>query len=249
MYQRLLLRLPYRLITQATEDLFHVHISGANIVNFLHDFARYYADTERLLIERILASPFVHVDETTISIRGVDHYVWVFTDGTHVVFRMTETREATIVHDVLSGYQGILISDFYPGYDSVRCRQQKCLVHLIRDLNEDLWKSPFDGEFEAFILEVKNLIVPMLEAVQTYGLKKRYLHTFSKQIEQFYERVITDRTYRAVSLIVCKIEFGSLKSQSFTQCLTYRPEPGDAEISPLPPRGWGVSLCYDVAYL
>ena len=215
-YQRLVLRLPYRLITQATEDLFQVHISGAHIVNFLNDFAHYYADTERLLIERILASPFVHVDETTINIRGVDHYVWVFTDGIHMIFRMTETREATIVHDFLSGYQGILISDFYPGYDSVQCRQQKCLVHLIRDLNEDLWKSPFDGEFEAFILEVKNLIVPMLEAVQTYGLKQRYLHTFSKQVEQFYERVITDRTYRSDLTMKYQSRFKRYRQSLFT---------------------------------
>jgi predicted RecB family nuclease len=163
-YQRLVLRLPYRLIVQAMEDLFNESISEGTIGNFLDFFARYYADTERLLIERILASPFIHADETQINIQGVDHYVWVFTDGTHVVFKMTETREAAIVHDFLSGYQGILISDFYPGYDSIKCRQQKCLVHLIRDLNEDLWKSPFDSEFEAFILEVKNLIVPMLEA-------------------------------------------------------------------------------------
>jgi Transposase IS66 family len=53
------------------------------------------------------------------------HYVWVFTDGTHVVFRMTETREAVIVHEFLSDYQGILISNFYPGYDAVKCRAQK----------------------------------------------------------------------------------------------------------------------------
>jgi len=215
-YQRLVLRLPYRLITQAMEDLFDIHISGANIVNFLNDFARYYADTEHLLIEHILASPFIHVDETIINIRGVDHYAWVFTDGTHVVFRMTETREATIVHDVLSGYQGILISDFYPGYDSVKCRQQKCLVHLIRDLNDDLWKFPFDGEFEAFILEVKNLIVPMLEAVQKYGLKKRHLQKFSKQIDQFYERVIMDRTYHSDLTIRYQSRFKRYRQSLFT---------------------------------
>jgi hypothetical protein len=53
----------------------------------------------------------VHVDETTINIQGVDHYVWVFTDGSEVVFKMTETREATIVHECLVDYQGILISE------------------------------------------------------------------------------------------------------------------------------------------
>jgi Transposase IS66 family len=129
---------------------------------------------------------------------------------------MTETREATIVHDFLSGYQGILISDFYPGYDSVKCRQQKCLVHLIRDLNEDLWKAPFDGEFESFILEVKNLLVPMLETVQKYGLKKRHLQKFSKQIDQFYERVITDRTYRSELTMKYQSRFKRYRQSLFT---------------------------------
>jgi len=101
-------------------------------------------------MKRILKSPFVHVDETKINIQGIDHYVWVFTDGIHVVFRLTETRESTLVQDILNGYGGVLISDFYAGYDSCRCRQQKCLVHLIRDLNDDLWKNPYDQEFEGF---------------------------------------------------------------------------------------------------
>ena len=215
-YQRLVLRLPYRLITQAMEDLFNVHISGAHIVNFLNDFACYYSDTEHLLIEQILASPFIHADETTINIRGVNHYVWVFTDGTHVVFKLTETREATIVHDFLSEYQGILISDFYPGYDSVKCRQQKCLVHLIRDLNDDLWKSPFDREFKSFLSEVKNLIVPILGTVQKYGLKKRHLHKFGKQIDQFYERVITDRAYHSDLTIKYQSRFKKYRQSLFT---------------------------------
>ncbi len=79
------------------------------------------------------------------------HYVWVFTDGQHVVFRMTETREADIVREVLADYKGVLVSDFYSGYDGIPCRQQKCLVHLIRDINDDLWKAPFEKELEAFV--------------------------------------------------------------------------------------------------
>ena len=113
-------------------------VSG-RLINFVKYVSRYYAPTERLLSQRLLQSPFIHADETLISIQGTDYYVWVFTDGTHVVFKMTATREATIVHEVLAHYKGILISDFYAGYDAVPCRQQKCLVHLIRDLNDDLW--------------------------------------------------------------------------------------------------------------
>jgi Transposase IS66 family len=60
------------------------------------------------------------------------------------MFTLKETREADFVHELLRNYKGVLISDFYPGYDAVECRQQKCWVHLIRDLNDDLQENPFD---------------------------------------------------------------------------------------------------------
>ena len=50
---------------------------------------------------------------------------------------------SVVAHDFLADYNGTLISDFYPGYDSVQCQQQKCWVHLIRDLNDDLWGNTF----------------------------------------------------------------------------------------------------------
>jgi hypothetical protein len=50
------------------------------------------------------------------------------------------------LQELLNGYQGVLVSDFYGGYDAIRCRQQECLVHLIRDLNDDLWRNPFNTE-------------------------------------------------------------------------------------------------------
>ncbi len=71
-----------------------------------------------------MKSPFVHVDETKLNIEGVDHYVWVFTDGKHVIFRMTATREADIVREVLAGYKACWSVTSTPGYDGMPCRQQ-----------------------------------------------------------------------------------------------------------------------------
>jgi hypothetical protein len=98
---------------------------------------------------------------------------------------MTESREADIVREVLAGYVGVLISDFYPGYDSMPCRQQKCLVHLIRDINDGLWKAPFDKELEVFSVEVQALIVPILIDVDRFDLKACHLRKHLKQVERF----------------------------------------------------------------
>ena len=196
-YLRVILRLPYQIITSMMEELFSEKTSNATILNFMNRFANYYAPTEKLHIKRILQSPFIHVDETKINIRGTNQYVWVFTDGKYVVFKISETREAAIAHEFVSNYDGVLISDFYPGYNSVPCKQQKCWVHLIRDLNDDLWNAPFNAEFEVFVLEVRNLLIPIFEKIDKQGLKTRHLNKFKKSVEQFYDKNIVDKDYKS----------------------------------------------------
>src|SRR6266498_4284786 len=61
---------------------------------------------------------------------------------------------------------------------------------------DDLLESPFDTELEFFALEVKNLIIPIMEAVQKYGLKKRNLYKFKQDIDRFYQRIINDKPYK-----------------------------------------------------
>jgi hypothetical protein len=174
-------------------ELFHEPISQGSIVEIIRTFGLHYAESEQLNIERLLASPFIHADETKLNIQGTEQFVWVFTDGHHVVFRLTETREGEFVHKFLERYTGVLVSDFYSAYDGLKCRQQKCLVHLIRDLNNDLWHSPFDREFEAFVAEVGQLLVPILEAVRRYGLKTRHLRKFEPLVDRFYEKNVANK--------------------------------------------------------
>jgi hypothetical protein len=196
-YQRVALRLPLQSILESAKEQFNEQMSSTRISYFMKNFAEYYAETEHTITKRLLESPFLHVDETNFSIKGVNWYVWVFTNGDYVLFKLTETRETTIVHQILEKYEGVLISDFYTGYDSIPCKHQKCWVHLIRNLNKDLRENPFDIEYEAFILEIRNLIIPIMETVQKNGLKKAYLHKFSQPIDDFYRNLIDNKHYKS----------------------------------------------------
>jgi len=196
-YQRVALRLPYSSIVEAAEEYFGEKMNAGRIPEFIQEMGHYYTESEKIIEQILLKSPFIHADETKISIQGVNQYVWVFTDGNYVIFKLTETREPTIVHELLKNYTGTLISDFYPGYDSAPCQQQKCWVHLIRNLNDDLLESPFDTELERLALEVKNLIVPIMNDVQKYGLKKYNLYKFKKDVDIFYKKSIIDKQFKS----------------------------------------------------
>jgi Transposase IS66 family/RNase_H superfamily len=172
-YQRVALRMTYDAIADMMTGQFHETVPSKYIVTFVKHLSAYYADTKTRIIEQLLHAPFVHADETPITVESATQYVWTFTNGRYVIFKLSPTREATIVHEFLKHYDGILISDFYTGYDGLACKQQKCWVHLIRDLNDDLWAYPFDSEDEIFVAEVRNLIIPIMEAIQQYWLEKR----------------------------------------------------------------------------
>ncbi|MEO6887821.1 MAG: IS66 family transposase, partial [Ktedonobacteraceae bacterium] len=215
-YQRVALRMPYKAIAELMAEQFHEIIPMSYTVLAVRKLSVLYAEAEQGIIQRLLASPFLHADETPININGSTQYVWTFTTDTHVIFKLSKTREAITAQEFLKDYHGILISDFFSGYDAISCTQQKCWVHLIRDLNDDLWHHPFDSEYEAFVSEVRNLIIPIMEAVQKYGLKKRHLQKFKQQVNVFYDRVITEKHYTSELIIPYQKRFVRYRESLFT---------------------------------
>jgi predicted RecB family nuclease len=215
-YNRVALHMPYESIQESLMEYFKEKIAVTTVPLFIKRGADYYAETQKIIIQRILNSPVIHADETTIIIKSSNWYVWVFTNGEYVVFILKETREATFVYEFLANYQGVLVSDFYSGYDSIPCRQQKCWVHLIRDINNDLRETPFDEEFEAFVMKVQNLIVPIIDAVQEHGLKKRRLNKFKSNVHKFYREVIIDKRYKSELVIKYQKRFIRYQESLFT---------------------------------
>ena len=59
------------------------------------------------------------------------------------VLIFTPTREGNTIQALLKNFSGVLVTDFYAAYDAINCRQQKCLIHFIRDLNSAIPRAPF----------------------------------------------------------------------------------------------------------
>ena len=107
-----------------------------------------------------------------------------------VFYLFRPNREADFLHELLKDFKGVLVSDFYPGYDSLPCQQQKCLVHLIRDMNEDLFKNQFNREYVELVQEFGKLLRMIVEATKKYGLKKLHLNKYKIDVEIFLNKVL-----------------------------------------------------------
>ncbi len=196
-FQRVEIQLSFSKISSSLFGLINEKLRPATGVVFVQQFSEYYKETENKIIEKLLESPFIHTDETTVNILGETQYVWVLSSDKFVLLRLTKHRDVSIIKELLNSYSGVLISDFFAGYDSIDCIQQKCWVHLMRDLNNDLWKKPFDKEYENFVVAVRDVIIPMIESSYKFGLKKYHFSKHKKSVEKFYKNKIEKTNYKS----------------------------------------------------
>lgn len=134
-------RISLEALTKMFEELFGIRILHNEVYMFKSLMANYYKITYQILLKNILAGHLLHVDETEVRLQNRKGYVWVFTNLEEVIYIYRPTREGDFLRELLKEFRGVLVSDFYNTYDGIECPQQKCLIHLMRDINQEL--QPF----------------------------------------------------------------------------------------------------------
>ena len=189
LYQNIELRLPQGAVDRSMKKLFGLPLAIGTTKRFKEEAAETYQITYNTLIKELTSGLLLHADETKISLRTGNGFVWVFANMQQVVYIYNETREANILHTLLKDFTGVLVSDFYPAYDGIPCSQQKCLIHLIRDLNDDLLKHPFDEEIKWLARAFAELLRPMVETIGRHGLQSHFLKQHLAAVDKFYQRL------------------------------------------------------------
>lgn len=167
-------------------DIFGFSFSSGTLSYFKTYAAEYYQFTYQKLLKKVVKGRIIHSDETKVKLTTKEGYVWILTNMEVVVFLYKNSREGEFLKDLLKNFQGVLISDFYAGYDSLNSPQQKCLIHLIRDLNHDQFKNPFDEEFKGLVEQFGILLRKIIDTIDKYGLKKRHLNKHKEDVKKYY---------------------------------------------------------------
>jgi transposase len=183
------LQLPQSKVAQNLNLLFSFRLNRTIIQRQKSRAAVLYKDAYEAILSRILAGRLIHADETRIGHKIGEGYVWALTSLEEVTYFYSETREGEKFQELLSNFKGVLVSDFYAVYDGVECPQQKCLIHLIRDLNNALLKEPFNEELKQLVHEFEALLRPMIETVDRFGLKTFFLRKHKILVERFYKSI------------------------------------------------------------
>ena len=131
-YQVVGLRIPQRTIERNLNRLFGFELRHSSLNNLKTTASNFYSVTAARILERIVKGNLIHIDETAANIKGHLAYVWVMTNLHEVVYLLAESREGDFAKQLLKDFRGMLVSDFYAAYDAINCKQQKCLIHLMR---------------------------------------------------------------------------------------------------------------------
>ena len=214
-YEIVELSVPQRVTMRQTNRLFGFTLPRSTVAEQKSMAARQYEESRQMLLRRIVAGTLVHADETPIVTQGKRAFVWVFCNFEEVVYIYSENREAGTMQAVLKDFKGVLVSDFYSAYDSIDCPQQKCLIHLIRDLNDDMLKNPYDDEMRKIVQQFSELLKPIVDTVDRRGLKKHFLKKHLYDVKRFYKWLET-RQWQSEVAAKCTQRFEKNREKLFT---------------------------------
>jgi transposase len=160
-YLRNTLRLPIRMIQDYLETLHQLKISIGEIVELLHDVRQATKGTLEALKGEMKASGILHGDETGWRESGKNGYIWSFSSPGEEAVRYYEhafSRGQAVVKRILGDeFDGHLVSDFYCGYNDYAGKQQRCWIHLLRDLHKRKEKHSDQTEVIEWAQEVRKL--------------------------------------------------------------------------------------------
>jgi len=214
-YENIGLGISQQRVSTFLREVLGFRLRRGAVNKFKADAAAFYEDTYGRLTKKIVAGHLVHADETRVNLKTGIGYVWAFTNLEDVVYVYSASREGDLVHSLLKDFNGVLVSDFYAAYDSLDCPQQKCLVHLIRDLNDELMKEPFNDEIKGLVGEFAGLLKAIIATVDRFGLKARFLCAHKLAVDRFFKG-LAHREYQTETALKCKTRLERNRSRLFT---------------------------------
>jgi len=176
------LGVPYRKVATSLKRLCGLAITAGALAQEMSALAKWLKPEYEFIQSALRQSPSVHVDETGWRLDGKSCWLWAFTNDSFTIYEINSSRGHQVVLQQLGEeYSGTIISDFYTAYNPLPYKQQKCLVHLLRELSD--CKNGTD-EFLAFRKKLTRLLRDALRLKQrmtdtpeeTYDRLLRYIH-------------------------------------------------------------------------
>ena len=163
-------------------------LSEATLLHYVMQLHHALAHWERCAIERLLAMPALHVDETSLRVDRNNHWLHVYSGGALTVKRLhpKRGREAIEAIGILPRYGGVAVHDCWASYLSyAHCGHALCGAHLLRELTFIV-----DAHGYAWAKRMKRLLLDTCHQVASRDHKTLTPHEY-KAVQKRYRTLLT----------------------------------------------------------
>jgi len=156
--------LSYSKIQDIFERLFGLRVEKASLYGFDNQVRKKSEDFYEEVKSTLKETEFLHTDETGWPNDGKNRWLWCMTNGKVVFYHIDKRRSSGVVKEIVGDdYQGIILSDFFSTYASLKYRKQRCLVHLLRMLKRLQDRFPGSSRVRTFCGKMGKLTKAIIE--------------------------------------------------------------------------------------
>lgn len=176
--------IPYDRCCELLSDVCGCVISPATLIRaekICFDKLEYFENEVKKLLSQ---SPVVHFDETGMRINGQRHWLHVASTSqmTYYMAHMKRGSEAMDDMEILPGFTGTAVHDFWKPYFKYDCNHSLCNSHLTRELTGiyENYNQPWSNGMKVLLLDAKKCVDETrttsncLEPDQIIQFEKRY---------------------------------------------------------------------------
>ncbi len=173
-------------------SIFNFHLqfkmSDGGLVHMWHRLAGILEPWYQEIADDISRAGVLHGDESGWRVNGKTHWLWCFTTPIATLFAIEKSRAGPVILKYIKDiFDGVLVSDFFGAYNILTCTKQKCLVHLLRELERVTKYKDTTKDWPEFSKKLKRLIrdgIRLRKALDTYDNE-----TYERRYQLLEERL------------------------------------------------------------
>jgi transposase len=172
-------------------------ISEAVMLKYILQLHQALETWEQDAIKQLLASPVMHVDETSLRLDKKNHWVHVCSAGDITLKRLHPKRGSAAIDDIniIPRYGGVIVHDCWASYFSYdNCEDALCGSHLLRELefiidsNGYSWAKNMKRLLQETCSMVSKRESKKLTDNEYANLQKRYRNILTRGMSELPER-------------------------------------------------------------
>ena len=165
----------------------HTTLSSGGLLSMWYRLAEVLADWYEQIGQQARDSGHLHADETGWRVSGRTHWLWCFANGRVCYYMIDKSRGSPALQRFFTTlFEGVLITDFWAAYNSVRAvLRQCCHAHLLREL-EKTDKTNGSEAWRAFSKTLRRLI---MDAIRLRRREDFTPEKYARRIDRIEKRL------------------------------------------------------------